>query len=151
MKGYNLNKANYIKCNENLNIIKIYDIKNLESYKIHIEQLIEWFNGEYVWDKMFNINDVFDRINNGHILFLLFYNNTAVGYVFFKPLNSVDCFGYNLYVTKKIDRPKNLAELFYNKVSGIILSDYENIKVEVEDWNSVVFKIIENIGYQKNI
>jgi hypothetical protein len=66
-----------------------------------------------------------------------------------KEINSKTTFGYNLYVTKKIDRPKSGPKWFYNKVSGIMLKNYDTIKVEIEDWNKVVFELVESIGYKE--
>jgi hypothetical protein len=68
--------------------------------------------------------------------------------VWFKELDSNTCFGYNLYVTKKIDRPNYAPKWFYNKASGIMLKNYKTIKVEIEDWNKVVFDLVESIGYK---
>jgi hypothetical protein len=30
-----------------------------------------------------------------------------------------------------------------------MLQKYNSIKVEIEDWNSVVFDLVENIGYKE--
>ena len=99
---------------------------------------------------MFTLEDAVNRILiNGHILFILYYDKNPIGYVWFKELDTDTCFGYNLYVTKQIKRPHNSAYWFYNKVSGIILEQYNRIKVEIEDWNKVVFDLIENIGYRE--
>jgi hypothetical protein len=98
---------------------------------------------------MFNIKDVENRLKNKNLLFILEYKNTPIGYVWFKEINKQTCYGYNLYVTKKIYRPKNSAKWFYNKVSGIMLENYKSIEVEIEDWNNVVFDIVEKIGYEK--
>jgi len=98
---------------------------------------------------MFNIDDVVHRINTGHILFILYYHTHPIGYVWFRELSSDVCFGYNLYVTKQIPRPNYAPTLFYRYTSGLMLQKYNSIEVEIEDWNSVVFELVENIGYKE--
>ena len=151
MKKYKLNRNDYI-IEKKLHIerLELDNIFALDYFKPDIETLINYFNEEYKWDSMFTIKDVEDRINNGHTIFILYYDKQPIGYVWFKEINLETTFGYNLYVTKKINRPVNSAYWFYNKVSGIMLQEYNTIKVEIEDWNKAVFKLVENIGY-KNI
>jgi hypothetical protein len=98
---------------------------------------------------MFDIEEVENRIKNGHTLFILYYDSNPIGYVWFKKLDDNTCFGYNLYITKKVERPKHSSKWFYNKVCGIMLKEYNTIKVEIEDWNKVVFDLVESIGYKK--
>lgn len=146
MIEYILKKENY---NKRLSLVIVSDIDTFTFYKNSIKTLIHYFNKEYNWDKMFNIDDVELRIKNGEKLFLLHYDNEAIGYVFFKHIDKDNCFGYNLYVTKVISRPKDAAYWFYNEVSGIMLNVYERIQVKIEDWNKVVIDIVEKIGYCK--
>lgn len=149
MKHYQLNKENYIE-EPDLNIIHIYNKTWLESYKDSIQLLIEYFNQEYSWDDMFTLEEAVNRILiNGDNLFLLFINTRAIGYVWFKEIDTKTTFGYNLYVTKQMDRPVDAPKWFYNKVSGIMLKNYKTIKVEIEDWNNVVFDLVESIGYKE--
>ena len=150
MVQYVLNKENYVKEKElHIQRLNIDNIFSFEYYIGHIQFLIDSFNQEYQWNGMFDISDVENRIKNGQILFLLYYENEVIGYVWFKELDKDSCFGYNLYVTKKIDRPKSAPKWFYNKVSGIMLKSYKTIKVEIEDWNDVVFDLVESIGYKE--
>lgn len=148
MKYYQLNKESYIE-ESDLHIVHIYNKMWSEAYKDSLQLLINYFNEEYTWDGMFTIDDVVSRIQNGDNLFLLYINNRVIGYVWFKELDKDTCFGYNLYVTKKIARPKYAPKWFYNKVSGIMLKNYKTIKVEIEDWNKVVFDLVESIGYKE--
>ena len=147
MKYYQLNKEYYIE-EADLHIVHIYNKMWSEAYKDTLQLLINYFNEEYNWDEMFTIDDAVNRIKQGNNLFLLYINNRVIGYVWFKELDKDTCFGYNLYVTKKIDRPNYAPKWFYNKVSGIMLKNYKTIKVEIEDWNKVVFDLVEEIGYK---
>lgn len=150
MKVYQLNKKDYIKEKElHIERLELDNIIALEYFTPNIQFLIDSFNKEYQWDGMFDINEVQHRIKSGHILFMLYYDNEPIGYVWFKELNETTCFGYNLYVTKQIERPKDSPKWFYNKVSGTMLEKYNTINVEIEDWNKVVFDLVENIGYKE--
>jgi hypothetical protein len=150
MKHYQLNRNEYIKEKQlTIERLEFENIIALEYYEPQIVSLINYFNKEYKWDNMFDIQEVKNRIENGHILFILYYDSHPIGYVWFKELDDTTCFGYNLYVTKQIDRPTTAPKWFYNKVSGIMLEKYDNIKVEIEDWNKVVFDLVESIGYKQ--
>jgi len=144
MKKYILHKDNFIT--EELSIHHVTDISNHIS---DMQIVINYFNSEYKWDGMFDIDDCKSRIDSGQYLFLLKLNDTPIGYVWFKELSSDVCFGYNLYVTKQIPRPKYAPTLFYRYTSGLMLQKYNLIEVEIEDWNSVVFDLVENIGYKE--
>ena len=150
MIHYQLNKENYI-FEKQLHIerLELDNIIALEYFTPNIQFLIDSFNKEYQWDGMFDIDEVKNRINKEHILFILYYDNQPIGYVWFKELDKNTCFGYNLYVTKQIERPIESPKWFYNKVSGIMLEQYDTINVEIEDWNKVVFDLVEGIGYKK--
>jgi hypothetical protein len=150
MQKYQLNKENYIKEKElHIERLEFDNIIALDYFTTNILFLIDSFNKEYQWDGMFDIDEVKNRINKGHILFILYYDKQPIGYVWFKELNETTCFGYNLYVTKQIERPKDSPKWFYNKVSGAMLEKYNTINVEIEDWNKVVFDLVENIGYKE--
>jgi hypothetical protein len=117
------------------------------SIKEDMNTLITHFNKQYSWDEMFNIDDVVNRILNGEKLFILYFNTFPIGYVFFKKINDNTCFGYNLFVSKKQKRPGYAPYWFYKKVTKYMLTHYNKIKVEVEDWNFTIIDIIKNIGY----
>jgi len=124
-------------------------IKNTisEHEKSDMVKLIEYFNYEYDWKDMFNINDVLIRIETNQTLFLLYYNKIAIGYVWFKEIDKDVCFGYNLYVTNKEKRPSYSAYWFYTSVTDYMLLEYNTIEVEVENWHTTIKDIIETIGY----
>ena len=148
MKYYQLNRNQYINKKQlTIERLELENIIAFEYYEPHIVSLINYFNKEYKWDGIFDIEEVKNRIITGHILFILYYDKQPIGYVWFKELNETTCFGYNLYVTKQIERPKDSPKWFYNEVSGIMLEKYNNINVEIEDWNKIVFDLVESIGY----
>ena len=67
----------------------------LEYFTPNIQFLIDSFNKEYQWDGIFDIDEVKNRINKGHILFILYYDNQPIGYVWFKELDKNDRYGKN--------------------------------------------------------
>ncbi len=144
MGKYVLHKDNLVK--EKLEIYRVIDISNNIS---DIQKLIDFFNSEYKWDGMFDMDECENRIKLGHYLFLLYLNDIPIGYVWFKEITSDMCFGYNLYVTKKITRPKHAPTWFYRKASSIMLETYNSIEVEIDEWNKVVFDLVESIGYNR--
>lgn len=146
MLNFEIQKNKKIEKN-NFDILLIKNLENFITIKNDIELLIMNFNDEYKWDKMFDIEDVKKRVINNETLFVLYYEKNPIGYVFMKKINENTCYAYNLFVTKKNKRPSYAAYWFYNKVTDIILSEFEKIQVQVEEWNWNIIDIIKNIGY----
>lgn len=113
----------------------------IEDYHQIMINLIELFNSEYNWDGMFTIEDVLNRINDGQKLYILFLNSKEIGYIWIKEIDSETCFSYNLYVTKKIKRPKNSAVWFISKVYEWNLLKYKQIKLQIDSWNHAAIGI----------
>jgi hypothetical protein len=135
MKKFELDINNFEEQPE-LHIIHLYNKTFLKSYTDTIELLIRYFNQEYKWDGMFNIDDVFNRINNGDNLFILYLNRNAIGYVWFKEMDKTTCYLYNLYVTNIVKRPEYSPIWFVNKACSHMLKYYKKIQCECEDWHS---------------
>lgn len=141
MVNYKLDKKDFIN-QKRLFLIKVTN--ELENREItHMETLIGYFNQEYTWDKMFKIEDVFDRLKNKHTLYILIYDNNPLGYVWFKELDDGSVLLYNLYVTKQIKRTKLLPVWFVNEVCSEMLQIYPTIKCECEDWNTSAQTVFE--------
>ena len=134
MKKFELDSKNF-KEEPELHIIHLYNKTFLESYIDTMELLIRYFNKEYKWDGMFNITDVYNRINNGDNLFILYLNRNVIGYVWFKEIDKDTCYLYNLYVTNIIKRPGYSPIWFVNRACSHMLKNYKKIKCECEDWH----------------
>lgn len=147
MKWFALNKEDFIEVKE-LRYILI-DNEILPQHKQSIELAIQYFNQQYNWDGMFTISDVETRLENKHKLFLLFYGEDIIGYIFYKEIDDSSCLAYNLYVTKIVQRPDYAAEWFYNKTSGYMLKLYNNIMCEAEEWNNRVHHIFFKSGFRE--
>ncbi len=148
MKWFKLNKEDFIEEKE-LKYILI-DATSLPTNKESIELAINYFNQQYSWDRMFTISDVEERIKNEHKLFLLFYGEDIIGYIFYKKVDDSSCLAYNLYVTKIVQRPNYAAEWFYNKTSGYMLNLYNTILCEAEEWNDRVHYIFLKSGFKES-
>ncbi len=148
MKWFKLNKEDFIEEKE-LKYILI-DATSLPINKESIELAINYFNQQYSWDEMFTISDVEERIKNEHKLFLLFYGEDIIGYIFYKKVDDSSCLAYNLYVTKIVQRPNYAAEWFYNKTSGYMLNLYNTILCEAEEWNDRVHYIFLKSGFKES-
>lgn len=147
MKWFELNRENFIEERE-LSYILVDEL-SFPSNKNSIELAIKYFNQQYKWDGMFTILDVEERIRNEHKLFLLFYGEDIIGYIFYKEVDNSTCLAYNLYVTKMIERPHYAAEWFYNRTSGYMLKTYQTIKCEAEEWNDRVHYIFFKSGFKE--
>jgi hypothetical protein len=148
MKKFQLNRNNFIiEKKFHIEKLELDNIIALEYYTPNIKTLINYFNEEYKWDGMFDINDVENRIKIGYILFILYYDKQPIGYVWFKELNKNICFLYNLYVTKKIERPEMLPKWFVNKTCSIMLEHYEKIQCECEDWHTAAQNTFISNGF----
>ena len=146
MKKFELNSNNFIEEPE-LHIIHLYDKIFLDSYTDTMELLIRYFNQEYKWDNMFKISDVYNRIQKGDNLFILYLNRNAIGYVWFREMDKDTCFLYNLYVTNIIKRPKYSPIWFVNRVCSHMLKHYKKIQCECEDWHSAAQNTFVSNGF----
>lgn len=114
-----------------------------------MQTLIDYFNSEYKWDEMFSIDDVIKRLDDGHILFILFSKSNPLGYTFFKEIDSNTTFLYNFYVTKVLNRSKELPIKFTNVVCKEMFEKYDYIELECEEWNTAAQKVFESNYFKK--
>lgn len=134
-------EVTYLMINEiNLNN---YD----SSIKENMETLIKSFNTEYNWDLMYKINDVEDRMRIGHKLFILYFKEEPIGYVWYKKTDENTMHLYNLYVTKKTKRPKLSPKWFINICNGIVFKECTNITCECEEWNKSAQSVFYSNGF----
>lgn len=131
-----------------LEIVNIFDVSKISTYKKEIKELINNFNSEYKWNEMFTYEDVINRIENSNLLFLLFYNENPIGYVFFKPQADYDFYLYNLYVTRIIERPKKSPIWFVNKVISKLPTPLNKVTCYCEDWHSHAHSVFFETGFK---
>lgn len=131
-------------------LIKLDNVKEFNNeHSSTMQTLIDCFNSEYKWDDMFSVDDVVDRLNNGHTLFILWQNGNPMGYVFFKEIGEDVIFLYNFYVTKVYYRDKSLPIKFINEVCRDMFKKYKHIELECEDWNTAAQRIFETNDFKR--
>ena len=146
MKQFELNIKDFISL-DSLSFSYINTAYELEKHIDNMYLLINYFNIEYKWNGMFKIEDVYKRIEKGDNLFLMYFNNNPIGYVWFTQRNEETCYLYNLYVTNSIKRPKNAPKWFINKTCSFMSSYYSKIICECEDWHIAAQNIFISNGF----
>lgn len=138
------------KDEDSFKIIKLDNVEEFNNGHVSsMQTLIECFNSEYKWDGMFSIDDVVDRLKNGHILFILWQNGNPMGYVFFKEIENSTVFLYNFYVTKFYYRDKTLPIKFVNEVCRDMFKFFNHIELECEDWNTHAQRVFETNDFKR--
>jgi hypothetical protein len=149
MKTFKLTKETFIEYtinHEDLSYVLVEDLDTLEKNINPMKTLIDYFNTEYKWDEMFNITDVYNRINNNHSVFIFYYKEQPIGYMWFKKLDDNSCFTYNLYITNLIERPKESSNWLYNNSNKIIFKKFKEIRMEIFEWNVAAIKLVYSSG-----
>lgn len=141
MISYELNRRNYEKIDLKIDGLYIKRISGFtEGFFLEedVKILINYFNEEYKWDDMFNVDDVRDRIYKKHSIYVLYLNKQPIGYFFIEPfVKEKSVYLYNLYVTNVIKRP-NLSPVWFvnNSIPMIFHNDWcKKITCKCDDWN----------------
>lgn len=130
-----LEKQNFKYIEETVSEYEIVEVKNENflEYGPEIQHVINQFNKDFVWDCMFDLKEVENRVNTGISLYLLFKETTPIGYCFIK-----DQTMFNFYVSRELPRTKHTPVYFCNK----IIYDYiynkkkaDSLTIYCEDWN----------------
>ena len=131
-----------------INELTILQYKD-ESLSDDIKRLITYFNLEYEWDGMFTFDSIRDRIERGHLLFILYYGNKSIGYIFFEPITNSEFYLYNLYVTNKIYRPSYAPQWFVNRCINLLPKPILKISCKCEDWHISAQNVFISNGFIK--
>jgi len=120
----------------------IDNIDSLQHYLEDFQSLIDQFNSYIEWDQMFTLEDVIERIKNGYIVVLAFYNDKPVSYCF-----SNKGWIINLFVTKKTPRPNYTFLATSLKITEESFNRYNKAAYEAEEWNKPMFLVARTCGY----
>jgi hypothetical protein len=148
MKSFKLDISDYNEIKD-LSIVSIMNRYGADTLSDDIKLLIQYFNDEYVWEDMFDFNHVQTRISKGHHLFLLYYGEDVIGYVFFEPNDLNEFYLYNLYVTNKVKRPEHSAVWFVNKSIKLLPNSVLKIKCICEDWNYAAQNVFKSNKFKE--
>lgn len=146
MINFELNTSDFIGFKE-LNILSVMDSYTANILSDDIKTLIEYFNKEYMWDGMFNYNDVVDRLDKKHYLFILYYGHQPIGYIFYEPKSENEIYLYNLYVTNCIKRPSYSPIWFVNNTIKLLPKSFTKISCVCEDWHSSAHNVFKSNGF----
>jgi hypothetical protein len=150
MKQYQLNRNQYIKEKQlTIERLEFENIIAFEYYEPQIISLINHFNKEYKWDGMFNFDDVQNRIIKGHLLFILYCGNNAIGYMFYEPKDNNEFYLYNLYVTNCIQRPSYSANWFVDNTIKLLPNTFSKITCVCEDWHTSAHNVFKSNGFTR--
>lgn len=123
----------------------ITKVDDLYPHLDSVKKLINDFNSYINWDEMFTTSDVEERIKNGEVIIIVYYNNIPVGYVFTNK-------GWmsNLFISKLSPKPSKLFLSLSNKVLKYSIKNYNIAAWETEDWNKPMFYVAEQCGCKKS-
>ena len=118
----------------------------IKTENLHIiQECINLFNSEIVWDKMFTVNDSIYRIQNGDKLFVGYYDNIIFGYLWLKKYNNIfqiyNVFSKNTTFKREYGATDMLYYVIKNYTSGTIVS-------EVDEWNIRSINVFNKLGFK---
>ena len=148
MINFELDIDDYLEIHE-LNILNVSALIESDNISNDIKSLINFFNDEYKWDNMFNFDDVKLRLNNGHYMFVLYYDVNPIGYVFYEPIAENVFYLYNLYVTNKIKRPTYSPIWFVNKSIKLLPSSVSKIVCVSEEWHTAAQNVFKSNNFKE--
>jgi hypothetical protein len=148
MINFELDIDDYLEIHE-LNILNVSALIESDNISNDIKSLINFFNDEYKWDNMFNFDDVKLRLNDGHYMFILYYDVNPIGYVFYEPKADNVFYLYNLYVTNKIKRPAYSPMWFVNKSIKLLPPSVSKIICVSEEWHIAAQNIFKSNNFKE--
>jgi hypothetical protein len=127
---------------ENLSILKI-DLTNYKCFLNLISASINIFNSEIHWDKMWSIKDAEIRIVNNHHLYLLLFNGTPIGHVWYN-----GGFLYNAFVSKS--RVSGSSVWFIKEtLRDRFKYGFNTILLYTDTWNLKAINFWNKLGFIK--
>ena len=113
--------------------------------KSEIQQCIDLFNSEIDWDKMFNLNDVMNRIKRGERMFGGYKNGELFCYCWIKENHKDDYYIYNVFSKK----PKSLRKMGVIDMLYLVIKYHTigKISVEIDEWNTQSQKVAKRLGF----
>lgn len=144
MIRYTLNSENLNRVSCSLCTIR----EVISSEDPDIKLTINRFNSLYCWNEMFDLQEVNNRINNGHEFYLFYFRNELAGHCWVDKRNQYT-YCYNIFIDKTI-HDKSIVD---STIYFVLLSDklfdegIESIQVEVDKWHKKSQDFCERIGF----
>jgi hypothetical protein len=145
---YHLEKNDLLPFNEETSFLEITD-KNFVNNKPVIKQMINLFNSEIVWKKMFDLDMAQNRILNGERMFIGVDNEIPYGYFWVKVIDN-SYYIYNLFVSKSLIRGKQSGRhLLYTIIKNKLFD--MTCFGEIDSWNMKSINLVKKLGFKNKI
>lgn len=137
------NKNYYIKVHLENYQDNDLDVRIYKKYHDDIGTLIDLFNEEHTWDKMYTVQDCYTRFDEGLFCILWYWENNPFGLRWVYPMNE-SAYILNTFVSKK--RPNGKTILFYYKFYYLLKTlGYHSAVSYVDHWNIKSKKLFDKL------
>jgi len=109
---------------------------------------IDIFQNELDWQQMWTVEDSEKRLEDGWWFYVMEKSNKYIGWAWFDTPNKQFC---NLYVHKDYRSGGYGKELVYARLNECKKQGIEDVWMEVDDWNTPIQKIGQEIGWTPKI
>jgi len=109
------------------------DVRIYKKYHDDIGTLIDLFNEEHTWDKMYTIQDCYTRFSDGMICMIWYDNETPIGLIWYYPIENY-VYSLNVFVSNK--RPNGKTIQFFYKTNYLLKTLGYDFRIGYnDDWN----------------
>ena len=144
MLTYYLEKGRLIPAGKESPFLEINQ-SNFNDFIHIIQQSIDLFNSELMWNDMFNMELSRDRISMGHRMFIGIESNKVYGYFWVEDIDDSYYF-YNLFTTKNVNRFGYTGRHLLSTVIMRVLFDKPCFG-KIDEWNQKSINLVKKIGY----
>jgi len=143
MLTYYLEKGTLIPVDKESSFLEINQ-SNFNDFIHIIQQSIDLFNSELMWNDMFNMELSRDRISMGHRMFIGIESNKVYGYFWVEDIDDSYYF-YNLFTTKNVNRFGYTGRHLLSTVIMRVLFDKPCFG-KIDKWNQKSINLVKKIG-----
>lgn len=144
MKKYYLNNLNLVNriVSDHIKISKSYD-------EFEIQFCIDLFNKKIEWEKMFDLNQAKERLNDNEIFYVAKYYQKIFGYAWIKHIDNNSLKIYNIFSNRENEKnPYGATDMIF-----LILNEFQKntfFYAEVDEWNIKSQRVFEKLGFVKS-
>lgn len=115
------------------------DVRVYNQYQDDIGILIEQFHKEHTWDKMYTVEDCYDRFEDNMICMVWYWENKPVGLTWFYPIQN---YGYSLNAFVSNKRPSGKTIQFFYKTNYLLKTLGYDYRIAYNDYWNIKMKTI---------
>jgi flavin-dependent dehydrogenase len=109
------------------------DVRIYNEYHDDIGILIEQFHKEHTWDKMYTVEDTYQRFTDGMICMVWYWENAPIGLIWYYPIENY-VYSLNVFVSNK--RPNGKTIQFFYKTNYLLKTLGYDFRIGYnDDWN----------------